>query len=210
MARAVRASEPATSEEGVDGRILRSQRSRERILEALVALVREGELQPTGEQVAERAGVGLRTVFRHFEDMESLYREIQARLTRLIRPLLEEPVRGDRLEERIDALVRRRAAAYERMAPFKRSENIRRWTSDFLRESHLQMVRGLREDLHRTLPELRSLPAPLQQASELVTSFEAWDRLRSEQGLGRDRAEEAIVAAVRALLAGAGPEERRR
>ncbi len=105
------------AEQEVDGRVQRSVRSRERILEALVELVQEGELQPTGEQVATRAGVGLRTVFRHFEDMESLYAEIQARLQRLFQPLLAAPLVEGGLRER----------ASERMAPFKRSDRLRRW-----------------------------------------------------------------------------------
>ena len=57
-----------------DGRALRSERSRRPIVEALFALVGEGVLQPTAQQVADRAGVGIRTVFRHFEDMDALLR----------------------------------------------------------------------------------------------------------------------------------------
>jgi len=63
---------------GPDGRALRGARNRERIVEALLELVREGELLPTAEQVSQRAGVGTRTVFRHFDDMESLNSEVQA------------------------------------------------------------------------------------------------------------------------------------
>ena len=39
-----------------------------------------------------------------------------------------------------------------------------------------------------------------REALDLVTSFEAWDRLRSDQHLGRERAEAAITAAALALL----------
>ena len=59
-----------------DGRINRSVVTRKKIVTALTALVYEGHLTPTAEQVAQRAEVGLRTVFRHFDDMDSLYREI--------------------------------------------------------------------------------------------------------------------------------------
>ena len=46
-----------------DGRLRRGERSREAIVAALFELVGEGVLQPTAQQVAERAGVGIRSVF---------------------------------------------------------------------------------------------------------------------------------------------------
>ena len=55
-----------------DGRRLRSERSRQAIIDAMLKLVEEGVLVPTAQQVSERAGVGIRSVFRHFSDMESL------------------------------------------------------------------------------------------------------------------------------------------
>ena len=60
----------------------------------MIALVREGEMSPSAAQVAERASVGLRTVFRHFDEMEILYREI-AEVTRArILPALLKPYVG--------------------------------------------------------------------------------------------------------------------
>ncbi len=75
--------------ESADGRVRRGAQNRDRILDALYALIGEGELQPTAEQVARRAGVGERTVFRHFEDMETLHAELSGRLRREVAPLLE-------------------------------------------------------------------------------------------------------------------------
>ena len=60
-------------EDAADGRRLRSERSRRAIIEAALALQEEGVLVPTAQQVSDKAGVGIRSVFRHFEDMESLY-----------------------------------------------------------------------------------------------------------------------------------------
>ncbi|MBT5683609.1 MAG: TetR family transcriptional regulator, partial [Gammaproteobacteria bacterium] len=59
-----------------DGRKLRSEDSKRRIVSAMLELVREGRMAPTAEEVAKRAEVGLRTVFRRFKDMESLYAEM--------------------------------------------------------------------------------------------------------------------------------------
>ena len=63
-----------------DGRVRRSQRSGQAIVEALMALIGDGIIEPTAQQVAGRANVGIRTVFRRFSDMESLFAELDARL----------------------------------------------------------------------------------------------------------------------------------
>ena len=55
--------------ESLDGRRQRSARSRAAIIEASFELMQEGVLAPTAQQIAERAGVGIRSFFRHFEDM---------------------------------------------------------------------------------------------------------------------------------------------
>ena len=149
----------------IDGRLQRSVRSRERIVLALMELIQEGVLLPTGGQVAARADVGLRTVFRHFEDMESLHSEIQARVESLVAPLMDEPLPDGTLEERITAFVRRRATAFERMAPFKRSGKLQAWRSPVVRESHDAMVRSLRSELRRVLPSWRHCPVPCRTAS---------------------------------------------
>ena len=68
-----------------DGRIQRSERSRQLIIEAMIDLINNGNLIPTAQQVADQAGVAIRTVFRHFTEMEKLYGEIDAS----IRPVYE-------------------------------------------------------------------------------------------------------------------------
>ena len=184
-----------------DGRVLRSLRSRQQIADALADLVRGGELMPTAEQVAERAQVGLRTVFRHFQDMETLYAEVDGRIRGSFRERVLEQVSGT-LPLRVRRLIAQRAGLFEAVAPFKHSEALRRWNSPFLQKSHAEMVRELRQHLRRALPELDSVSGELQQAIELLTSFEAWDRLRREQSLGRERAQTLVSDAVLALLRG--------
>lgn len=185
-----------------DGRLRRSARSREAIALAMIDLVGEGVLEPTAEQVAVRADVGLRSVFRHFRDMEGLFAAINARLqARLMPLLLEDPPAGG-LDTRARALVRQRAAIFELLAPYKRAEVLKRWRSEFLASQHGSFVRRLRADLKRWLPELEGAPSDLVDALELATSFEAWDRLRSEQRLGRGRAVAAVERGVLALLRG--------
>jgi AcrR family transcriptional regulator len=200
---------PPRGEPAADGRQRRSERSREAIVRALFELVGGGSLQPTAQQVAEAAGVGIRSVFRHFADMESLYAAMGARLQAEALPLLRGDPPVGSAERRARALVERRADFFDRIAPYKRSGNLQRWRSAFLRRQHGALVRLLREDLLRWLPELARDEGALE-AADAALSFESWDRLRSDQRLGRDRARDALQSAVLALLAAGGRRGRAR
>jgi AcrR family transcriptional regulator len=185
-----------------DGRLRRGERSREAIVAALFELVGEGVLQPTAQQVAERAGVGIRSVFRHFDDMDSLFAAMDEQLSAEVLPILRERAAGGSLRERARALAQRRARLFERIGPYKRSANVQRWRSNFLRTRHAILVRELRADLLRSLPELEEAPTETLEAIDLVACFEAWDRLRSDQRLSRERAEATLESALLALLGG--------
>lgn len=185
----------------LDGRVARSERSREAIVDAMLALVGAGEPSPTAEQVAERARVGIRTVFRHFRDMDSLFATMNARIEARVAVRFATPPPRGGLDERLRALVERRCRLYETIAPYKRAAALRRLDSPFLRENHVALVRRLRADLRAWLPELADAPEPVAEALELVTSFEAWDRLRSDQRLGPARAREVMARAALALAA---------
>src|SRR4051794_41945586 len=55
-----------------DGRVARSARTKLAIVDALRSLHHDGDLRPTATRVADRAGVSLRTVWQHFDDLEAL------------------------------------------------------------------------------------------------------------------------------------------
>ncbi len=184
----------------IDGRALRGVRNRERIVQALLELVREGEMLPTAEQVSQRASVGTRTVFRHFDDMESLNAELQAAIRREVQPLLDEVPKPGSIEDRALALIARRIAIWERIAPFKRSGSIQRWNTPFLQRYHADEVHQLRADLLRWLPELADADEHVAEAIDLATSFEAWDRLVVDQDLGRELTGKVLESTVLALL----------
>ncbi len=70
-------------------------------------------------------------------------------------------------------------------------------------------MRELRERLLRALPELAGVPESVVEALDVVLSFDAWDRLRSDQKLSRDRAKAAVETAALALLQRAAPQKGR-
>src|ERR1019366_3029777 len=83
-----------------DGRRRRGQDNRARIVAAMLDIIHSGDLAPSAEQVAQRADVGLRTVFRHFQDMDSLFREMSVVIMGELHVAAETPFRSDGWRER--------------------------------------------------------------------------------------------------------------
>ncbi|MEM1051573.1 MAG: TetR/AcrR family transcriptional regulator, partial [Pseudomonadota bacterium] len=64
----------------LDGRRRRSVRTQEKIVDALIELIGQGNQNPTAQEVADLTGMSIRTVFRQIDDMEGLYRGLTERL----------------------------------------------------------------------------------------------------------------------------------
>ncbi|WP_312162071.1 TetR/AcrR family transcriptional regulator [Phenylobacterium sp.] len=183
-----------------DGRRRRGQDNRARIVAAMLEIIHGGELSPGAEQVAERADVGLRTVFRHFKDMDSLYSEMSEVIEAEMRGIAGQPFKTDDPRERVIELVERRAAVFEKIGPFKRASDALRHRSRFLDNDNDRLVRALRDILQREAPpEIAGDPLRFE-ALDLLLSWESWARLRREQGLAPDRARQVLESAVRTLL----------
>lgn len=183
----------------VDGRRARGEENRRRIVEAFTALIARGEVSPTAEAVAERAGVGLRTVFRHFEDMEQLYREISAVVEAPIWPIVEQPFRSENWRGRLAELIERRVEVYERIMPFKLSAIANAHRSSFLKRRQAWFAKRQRELLIDVVPELTGLSDGPLHALDMMLSFEMWAGLRRERGFDVATAKEAVLAGVAAL-----------
>lgn len=181
-----------------DGRRRRSLDSRRRIVEAMIALVKEGDLTPSAEAIANRAGVGRRTVFRLFSDMEGIYREIHAIMRDKVEPVRQMPLAGDTPEARLHALVDRRARVFEEILWLLAAAAIHRHGSPVLQTEHAAIQQELRAILQGLLPPALATDAQLIEALDAVMSMDMWRRLRLEQKLDA----EAATAIVHRLLSG--------
>ncbi|HEY1751978.1 MAG TPA: TetR/AcrR family transcriptional regulator [Caulobacteraceae bacterium] len=188
-----------TSTEETDGRRRRSQDSRARIVAAMLELTRAGAVSPSATDVAGRAGVGLRSVFRHFKDMESLYQEMSVTIEAELRSVAEQPFQSDDWRERVLELVERRSVGFEVVGPFRRASDTRRHESQVLQEHHQRLTQALRLILEAVIPQ-DAVSKPALEALDLLLSFEAWNRLRREQQLPPAQARKALQTAVIALI----------
>jgi TetR/AcrR family transcriptional regulator of autoinduction and epiphytic fitness len=190
-------------DEPEDGRRARRHRSRDLAVDAMLDLLGEGVLRPTAQQVAERAGVSLRSIFRIFDDVESLNAAAAARQLARIRHLFVDVVATGALRDRVDAMVEINTRLYEAIAPVRRAALRAAPESPALQEQ-LARARGWqRAEVERVFAtELATAPGASVAAVELAFSFEAWDQLRSGQGLPVARAAAAVRGTVNALLQG--------
>ena len=183
-----------------DGRIQRSERSRQLIIDALLALINEGVLTPTAQQVADRASVAIRTVFRHFDDMEALYAEVDATIRPVYEGMFLDVDRTGSLAERVLHAVECHADAYEQLALFNDMTAVMLWRSEVISKVYARNQRNLRKDLDIWLPELKELSAENREAIDAIASFEMWHRLRYHQGMSKALTIKLLVELLSELI----------
>jgi hypothetical protein len=96
----------------VDGRRLRSERTRLAIIEAYLDLLRGDPRMPTAAQIARQAGCSVRSIFEHFSDLDALSLAIAQGQAEAV----ARSVDGDR-PTRIQSHVETRARACEKWGP---------------------------------------------------------------------------------------------
>ena len=186
------ATEPPLS----DGRRERSLASRRKILEAMVDLVAAGDPNPSAAAVAEKAGVGLRSVFRHFQDKDSILREIDDRLVEVYQPILSAPYEVEGWKEQLFELIERRCAVNEVVVVFRLSSILARYRSQFVVRKSRQLHAGEKRMLDRVLPQSLQTSTPLGKSIMTATSFDTWRFLRQDEELSP----EETVATIKRMV----------
>jgi AcrR family transcriptional regulator len=183
-----------------DGRKQRSERSRLAIVDAMLDIIMDGKMEPSAAEIAERAGVSARTVFRHFEEMDSLYSEMTERMEAQIMPIIQQPFTGEGWRAQLDQLLERRAMIYEKIMPLKIAASIRRFSSDYLMLNYQRFLHLERTGLENVLPEPVRKDATLLSAIEMCAGFQTWRRLRQDQKLSVKQSTNVVKLTVSKLL----------
>ncbi|WP_416904161.1 TetR/AcrR family transcriptional regulator [Micromonospora echinospora] len=189
----------------VDGRTARAERTRAAIVEAHLALISEGDLRPTGERIAERAGISLRTLWTNFKDMETLFEasgdEVLRQQDAAYRPIPSTLP----LAKRVDAFCRQRARLLQLIAPSARAAQMREPVSEQLHRNRLKHVDRVRDEVGQLFAAELAQAGPgrdqLVHALVAASMWPAWSMLRDGLGLGVDQARAVMARTVAALLA---------
>lgn len=186
----------------LDGRRLRREQNRAAVIDALVALFDEGHYQPSAAEIAERAGLSPRSLFRYFDDVDDLNHAAIDRQLAKARPLLDVEVAADApTADKIRVLVAARVRLHEMTAPAARASRV---SAHRLGVVAAQVHGGrsyLRHQIERLFAtELSGERAVLLPALDALCSFETYDLLCQEHAMSGADVEAALVAALFALL----------
>jgi AcrR family transcriptional regulator len=188
-----------------DGRRLRSERTRQAIIEAYLALLRDDPRVPTSAQIAERAGYSVRSVFERFPDLLALriaatdYAFALGNAQAIVRDA--DAPRAVRIRSQVET----RARTCETWLPLWRALNANRGESDELR----LRIRRARDMITKRLelmyrPELETLGERQRRqtliALEALTDFESWGRMREVFGFSFEQGCQAWIRAIDRLL----------
>ena len=186
--------------ESIDGRRKRSARSRAAIITATLTLLENGNLSPTAKQIAEEAGVGLRSFFRHFEDMDALLEAVDQQARQHYEHLFLLPRPDGDIEARLSDYIDVLSNAFERLKRPMLSTQFQMWQSKALQNNWARNQHRLRKHLEKWVPELQTLPDARREAVHAAASFDIWQRLRHHQSLSISEAREAMLALMLGVL----------
>lgn len=189
-----------------DGRSARRDSNRAAVVDAMLALLDAGRPDPAPADVAARAGVSERSIFRYFEGIDDLRQAVIAQHFDRVAPLLT--IRGagaGGVETRIRRFVEARLRFWAATAGPARVARTRALVPDIA--AGAQRVRTLLDTQVREqfAPELAALRR--DRADELVLvidvvfSFDAWDLMTTAHGRTTAQVRRAWTRALRQLLA---------
>jgi len=188
-----------------DGRRAKRVANRKAVLDALTALWEEGRFGASTNEIAERAGISARSLFRYFDDVDDMVMAASARGIEEARPLLAVHAKPEQ-----PTAAKAAALAHSRVRLYRT-----RWAS----------MRAIRMAVHRNAaaaaqvaqatawwrdqvswlfaPELTALAADDAERTTsllaVLVSFDAWEVLVAE-GRADDEIETTLAAGVLRLL----------
>lgn len=188
-----------------DGRTARALRTREAIVDATIGLVEDGDLRPTAPRIADRAQVSVRSVFQHFDDLESLHAAVAERITDRVTWLLAPVDPALPLEARAEYFVHQRSQLLEVISPIRRAAFIHAPFSEEITGRLEEGHRFLRDEVARTFaPELDrhgdDERRDLLDALDATLSWSVWETVRHLSDRSPEDARRVVVRMVVALL----------
>jgi AcrR family transcriptional regulator len=194
----------------VDGRTAKGLRIRaevkERIIAAYMGLMRDGVPTPTARQIALRAKLSVRVIFKHFADLTLLRSQAIGRLPILSRTFFAKPARRSMPpEEGLRDFVERQTRMFEEIAPFRRSASMIEYTDPYVAVVMRKVRNAAAKDIQAaTGPALRRLPAnerrELLVALHALCAWPSWELLRSHHGLSAAAARRVLTDAALDIL----------
>ena len=174
-----------------DGRNLRSINSQKLIVDACIKLFKAGNLEPTAQQVADESGVGIRTVFRQFDEMENLFKSVDAVLSKEY----DFEVKYDpssSFETRLQSTINHMNAGYEKHKLIMFMTVSKMWKYRFLKENYLMYQDIIKNKTEEILPEVLNFDTESRYLFHASLAFAMWTRLQGQK-LNNDQIAKAML-----------------
>jgi TetR/AcrR family transcriptional regulator of autoinduction and epiphytic fitness len=194
-------------DEPMDGRTARAVRTKDAIVDATLGLIDDGDLRPTGPRIAERAGVSVRSIFQHFDDLDALFAAVGHRVVMRIAGLLSPIDPALALPDRVTSFVAQRVEVLESVTPVLRAALVHAATSKVIRNQFDLGHEFFRAQVAEVFaPELAEAASPelLQEGLMISLSWPTWNMLRGAEGKKAAEAKVVVDWTTRAVLGSAG------
>ena len=163
-----------------DGRINRSKTTLNKIVAATISLLRKnnnGQI-PTAQEIAVKSGVGIRTVFRHIDDMEGLIEEVNRRyLNDLENYILKNNPKQNRKDKRIEHVIKERFYLYNTYQHVFNLTITSLNNSSAIRTGFIKFNHILRQRFEDLIPEIKMINKDKQNLIDTLISYAAWFRM---------------------------------
>ncbi len=193
-------------EDQTDGRRLRAARNREAVVMAVLEIIRQqnGGPIPGAAEVAARAGVSERTVFRHFADLDTLFLAAAQHQRPIVTAYLTPRPDQKELDKRIAAMVRLRSRMYEDIGPVRRvalrlvaaHPSLAGVIQESTRFERQQVVDVFEREVAKSGKQRQNVTDQL----DLITGWSSWEHLRNQQGYSVERSRRIVGELIGAVL----------
>ncbi len=193
-------------EDSLDGRHQRRVANRAAVLDAMITLWSEGRYEARAAEIAERAGLSPRSLFRYFDDLDDLVRATIEHVLSLMGAVGEvRAAPADPTAHKVRALVANRDELYDVVGVAAHAARVAQHRSALVAERIATTRRTARDQVARLFaPELARAPEGTLELVDLLTSFESWELRQGLSPAARQRVEPRLVATLTDLLSREG------
>ena len=189
-----------------DGRVLRRERNRAEIVDALLALLREGKIDVSAAEIAERAKLSERSIFRYFDDLDDLYRTVCAvQFERESKHATIDSFSKGSTEDKIAHFVEQRVRLFTSIGNIGRASRVFAHRNTVIAKQ-LRRARALlrRQIADHFASEISSLPASERaHAATIIDSlcnFESFTIMRNDYDMTISAITTTLTTGIRKVL----------
>jgi AcrR family transcriptional regulator len=183
-----------------DGRRQRSQKSRRKVLRAIWEIMLNGDMEPGAPEISEKSGVSLRTVYRHLEDMDAIYRELVLAAEESAAPIQLKPYKSLDWKDQLIELTHRTVEIWNHFIVPHTACEIRRFKSEILMDEYRRSRMRELSAIKAVLPEGMEGYDKLLNSLDGILCFSMVRRLRQDRSYSLKKTKDIMTHMVQALI----------